>query len=61
MLSLPLLPPFISVFGGFFGGEAVSETGMGVEGGSEGGGSSSLHVCHGSRALRLNVEEVEGT
>lgn len=33
MLSLPLLPPFISVFSGLFGGEDVSETGMGVEGG----------------------------
>lgn len=32
MLSLPLLPPFISVFSGLFGGEAVSETGMGGRG-----------------------------
>ncbi len=42
MLSLPLLPPFISAFGGLFGGEPVSEKlgweGEGVEGGLEGGG-----------------------
>lgn len=32
MLSLPLLPPFISVFSGLFGEEAVAETGMGGRG-----------------------------
>lgn len=48
---------------GLFGGEAVSETGVGGPGGGgrEGGrGCLSLHVCHCSRTFRQEVEEAEG-